>query len=105
MIKRFNPRPCVRGDVVRFLDAGNLRRFQSTPLREGRQKTVRLQNETLRFQSTPLREGRLTFALHSLVNCLFQSTPLREGRLDAVRTPCLFLLCFNPRPCVRGDQF
>ena len=83
MIKRFNPRPCVRGDVVRFLDAGNLRRFQSTPL----------------------REGRLTFALHSLVNCLFQSTPLREGRLDAVRTPCLFLLCFNPRPCVRGDQF
>jgi len=34
-----------------------------------------------RFQSTPLREGRPLFNAFGSVMYLFQSTPLREGRL------------------------
>ena len=34
---------------------------------------------------------------------MFQSTPLREGRRGR-RLPGKTFLCFNPRPCVRGDN-
>ena len=34
--ERFNPRPCVRGDPLRFIADSSLWVFQSTPLCEGR---------------------------------------------------------------------
>ena len=56
--RRFNPRPCARGDPIA---AGWRRRpllFQSTPLREGRLAANHILTKPSGFQSTPLREGR-----------------------------------------------
>jgi len=55
---RFNPRPCVRGDLQRPALPDVQLEFQSTPLREGRQVLQLLPNYLFLFQSTPLREGR-----------------------------------------------
>ena len=55
-----------------------------------------------RFQSTPLREGRLMICVSPLNRYRFQSTPLREGRPpNTSRTSPS--RSFNPRPCARGD--
>jgi len=55
-----------------------------------------------KFQSTPLREGRQTVHEKPGISAEFQSTPLREGRQDICQF-MLSMLSFNPRPCVRGD--
>ncbi len=76
----FNPRPCARGDER---DAGVHQlhfRFQSTPLCEGRRKKHAMRMRDVGFQSTPLCEGR---------------------RVTSCCPPCW--ICFNPRPCARGD--
>jgi len=79
-VNSFNPRPCARGDApsqtyhpLEFVSihapargatpltptSRAHRMFQSTPLREGRQKRASTRiKEVLQFQSTPLREGR-----------------------------------------------
>ena len=56
--------------------------FQFTPLREGRQITIKRIIGTPLFQFTPLREGRLSKMDYPEAKLLFQFTPLREGRLS-----------------------
>ena len=81
-----------------------LRRFQFTPLREGRLMRRVSPLAASVFQFTPLREGRHFASLRSSFR-KFQFTPLREGR------PALVLYCqnaignFNSRPSARGDAF
>ena len=75
----FNPRPCMRGDM----------RKKTFPSR-------------IWFQSTPLHEGRQVSANIATSLCMFQSTPLHEGRPMSLWLKNLGL-CFNPRPCMRGD--
>jgi len=55
---RFNPRPCARGDLCVLPVCECHRLFQSTPLREGRQRKPNIKPIFCKFQSTPLREGR-----------------------------------------------
>ena len=76
----FNPRPCARGDSSTFFADVKDAKFQSTPLREGRQLNGNSWHYNGKFQSTPLREGRR----HELY-------PPADPR------------SFNPRPCARGD--
>ena len=57
--RRFNPRPCVRGDFKLSRHEERLLVFQSTPLREGRPGRLVMARGRCVFQSTPLREGRL----------------------------------------------
>ena len=61
--------------------AGHHKRFQFTPLREGRQESERRWARECIFQFTPLREGRLLTVSAACSPFLFQFTPLREGRL------------------------
>ena len=100
----FNSRPCVRGDGEYAGHRRRPRRFQFTPLREGRRVTAKTKKNWIVFQFTPLREGRQIEANGKRYRItLFQFTPLREGRPG-----CSALLqsrrwYFNSRPCVRGD--
>ena len=55
-----------------------------------------------KFQFTPLREGRLEALDEIITDLQFQFTPLREGRRSPYRH-IVSLLGFNSRPCVRGD--
>ncbi len=75
----FNSRPSARGDAPKLLEVV-IRKFQFTPLREGRLLTRHAQLRFARFQFTPLREGRLDDVMNALKPILFQFTPLREGR-------------------------
>ena len=57
------------------------KRFQFTPLREGRRmQVVTFQRQRERFQFTPLREGRRFVDAQKAADKVFQFTPLREGR-------------------------
>ncbi len=56
--RRFNPRPCARGDTETWPLSFDFSLFQSTPLREGRPAHLVLGGQSFLFQSTPLREGR-----------------------------------------------
>ncbi len=100
----FNSRPCVRGDGEYAGHRRRPRRFQFTPLREGRRVTAKTKKNWIVFQFTPLREGRQIEANGKRYRItLFQFTPLREGRpLDReIPVPGRN---FNSRPCVRGDR-
>ena len=100
----FNSRPCERGDDLRRRQTVRERKFQFTPLREGRRSRRAAKEDTQRisihapargathsadiqdgvivqFQFTPLREGRPQGACLVLILLVFQFTPLREGRL------------------------
>jgi len=102
-----------------------IRMFQSTPLYEGRLEQVHLHGfgdgvsihapvrgatladayraAGLLFQSTPLYEGRPSVYVVGISSVVFQSTPLYEGRRERV-TRIWGAVCFNPRPCTRGDR-
>ena len=69
-----------RGATVDIRKNGAQKKFQFTPLREGRRKKLAENPKKILFQFTPLREGRHTFAVTSLLYVGFQFTPLREGR-------------------------
>ena len=58
-----------------------------------------------RFQFTPLREGRRpSSSVWINARTLFQFTPLREGRRVIMLSICRVIKNFNSRPCVRGDS-
>ena len=102
IFKHFNSRPSARGD--RFCETRNeaKRRFQFTPLREGRRKlhltdcvldeisihapprgATRLRRRTKRrrnFNSRPSARGDETADNNAAIAKSFQFTPLREGR-------------------------
>ena len=77
----FNSRPSARGDYSCPASSCSIRRFQFTPLREGRRCCYPPFAIVSRFQFTPLREGRP-----------------RRGRLSGQRRGY-----FNSRPSARGD--
>ena len=78
---RFNPRPCTRGDR---LPAGKYMTLAVSIHAPARGATHRNYSKSLdrKFQSTPLHEGRRA-----------RAPPGRDKGL-----------CFNPRPCTRGDR-
>ena len=79
-LANFNPRACVRHDVItRYLGASV--RFQSTCLREARHQARLTGAPIEKFQSTCLREARLSAGPH-------HGNPRH----------------FNPRACVRHDR-
>ena len=61
---------------------GRPKKFQFTPLREGRLNRPRRVTPRYTFQFTPLREGRLFFIQRRIPAVQFQFTPLREGRRE-----------------------
>jgi len=144
--RRFNPRPCARGDApaggrdwwaavsihapARGATGGGgggggSSGFQSTPLREGRRILAYTPGDgrivsihapargATPTATTPTGGGSVS--IHAPARGAtpnpraprpgkpFQSTPLREGRLMAVSSPSNSV-CFNPRPCARGDD-
>ena len=58
-VLHFNSRPSARGDLRRKKLITQARRFQFTPLREGRHILADAGYVPIKFQFTPLREGRL----------------------------------------------
>ena len=78
------------------------RRFQFTPLREGRLGARLSSYNRDLFQFTPLREGRPAGRVEHSQSLQFQFTPLREGRLRSA-APTSTVSYFNSRPCGRGD--
>ena len=55
-----------------------------------------------RFQSTPPRGGRLR-SVPAVWQQMFQSTPPRGGRRYGSRTQLIAIMSFNPRPRAGGD--
>ena len=98
----FNSRPSARGDQVKSCIGRREKRFQFTPLREGRR--LPLQNGVIVFEISihaPPRGATLQI-FRMRPPLAFQFTPLREGRRcpSAVRSHHLH---FNSRPSARGD--
>ena len=56
------------------------KRFQFTPLREGRQGGEVVNALLIDFNSRPSARGDLLDFVNKLLHILFQFTPLREGR-------------------------
>ena len=83
---------------------GKSRRFQLSPLHEGRRCISKTQHRRFKFQLSPLHEGRLielplyTQAVH------FNSRPYTRGDLW-IPTKQKSLENFNSRPYTRGDVF
>ena len=48
--------------------------------------------------------GAMNAVIFFFIVGMFQSAPLREGRLQAARAEGRRCVCFNPRPCGRGDE-
>ena len=121
----FNSRPSARGDGGLRVRLHRWRRFQFTPLREGRHVSRSASPAALPFQFTPLREGRLRGVRESgrrenfnsrpsargdgavlrvvFLPFVFQFTPLREGRRNALINAHTRGTYFNSRPSARGD--
>ncbi len=77
--------------------------FQSTPLCKGRLSAPAIAVAFNPFQSTPLCKGRPMAQKPVTHNSRFQSTPLCKGRLTVCSRDIISPMCFNPRPCARGD--
>ncbi len=78
--EHFNSRPSARGDADAWRELVGTYHFNSRPSARGDQRRE-VRRSARRFQFTPLREGRLDCA--ERVVCRkqrFQFTPLREGR-------------------------
>ena len=120
----FNPRPCIRGDLISVSELEKASGFQSTPLHKGRHSLLVGRYVHAWFQSTPLHKGRQLLFPHNNLRNKFQSTPLHKGRhicnynkfpeMEFQSTPLhkgrhhksparRGFSCFNPRPCIRGD--
>ena len=78
----FNSRPSARGDSSRRKATTTTRRFQFTPLREGRRIGEALWLANLYFNSRPSARGDAPRQGKRAACTLFQFTPLREGRRD-----------------------
>ena len=100
--RRFNPRPCARGDAHRPRPAYTAVWFQSTPLREGRHSDAADRCRADQFQSTPLREGRPLCQVRLPQHGRFNPRPCARGDTAAAAYPP-WSSSFNPRPCARGD--
>ena len=81
----FNSRPCERGDPFQSAPHQARRRFQFTPLREGRLSLdyATKVEEDISIHA-PARGATYSFS-SSAISWAFQFTPLREGRREVVR--------------------
>ena len=98
----FNPRPCARGDGRGQGDVQRQRVSIHAPARGATQGPCG-RTPRRRFQSTPLREGRRKGLAGVLLGEGFNPRPCARGDTRCGRvadTP----RCFNPRPCARGDD-
>ena len=116
----FNSRPSARGDGGLRVRLHRWRRFQFTPLREGRRKSTGSGRARFPFQFTPLREGRLRLAFiivgyfyfnsrpsargdgrkkrYKVAVYPFQFTPLREGRRETAEMPRTIKISIHAPP-------
>ena len=92
-----------RGATKHGIDGELTVQFQFTPLREGRQKLLRILGIETEFQFTPLREGRLCPPYGDLekYSISIHAPPRGATMCREVRAPrpCHF----NSRPSARGD--
>ena len=104
ILDRFNPRPCARGDLYpgRLLPLSVPVSIRA-PAR-GATRRSELECDLLRgFQSAPLREGRLPRrAIRPTDTPVSIRAPAR-GATRYQRICHRTHVCFNPRPCARGD--
>ena len=80
----FNSRPSARGDKSSARKSSALKRFQFTPLREGRQRQRRRAQALDYFNSRPSARGDQSDTPRRGVRLKFQFTPLREGRQNGL---------------------
>jgi len=99
----FNPRPCARGDVARWRSYYPAVRFQSTPLREGRQ-IVAFFPATSKDVSihAPARGATVSRAKADAIYRVSIHAPARGATMQVIRGG-KGGSSFNPRPCARGD--
>ena len=101
--ENFNSRPSARGDPIRRIAARKSRRFQFTPLREGRRGGVHLGQQAQRISiHAPPRGATAACASASTAGDDFNSRPSARGDTSAltIRTKSGN---FNSRPSARGD--
>ena len=73
------------------------------PARGATYTTICRKHSTKKFQFTPLREGRLCRRFcQSICERGFNSRPCERGDYP-LRLPLSHMRCFNSRPCERGD--
>ena len=122
----FDPRPCARGDKIGYAGPIENLLFRSKPQREGRLTSrSKLRIKVPVSIHAPAR-GRLSGVDHQIgvfvsihapargatpaapapppPEAAFRSTPPREGRPQAPQPANARLICFDPRPCARGDR-
>ena len=78
--RHFNSRPSARGDARRWRTFPQSRKFQFTPLREGRLGQNAGERRGIYFNSRPSARGDSLLSRHRHFLPPFQFTPLREGR-------------------------
>ena len=99
----FNSRPSARGDPPHMPMAGKETYFNSRPSARGDALLYALHTVIKRFQFTPLREGRrFSSVLNALGHLYFNSRPSARGDWQHPRRPSSTPY-FNSRPSARGD--
>ena len=81
-----------------------LAHFNSRPSARGDLEVAQEKRAYKRFQFTPLREGRHSASQQCRASALFQFTPLREGRRELRASRGNVHEHFNSRPSARGDH-
>ena len=99
--RHFNSRPSARGDIKASIKRFGMDISIHAPPR-GATEATRGRTSRRRFQFTPLREGRRARRKARKSSRTFQFTPLREGRRWLYTQPS-FSRHFNSRPSARGD--
>ena len=104
MASSFNPRPCARGDPSAIVGDALSNCFNPRPCARGDRHHPSIAGSACVVSiHAPARGATLAGTARYCGEIRFQSTPLREGRLARVRCESYSMLCFNPRPCARGD--
>ena len=99
----FNSRPYVRGDSTTARRPTSRANFNSRPYVRGDDFRRKAWNGLRKFQFTPLREGRRAERAAATVSATnFNSRPYVRGDRECLRL-LLKIRYFNSRPYVRGD--
>ncbi len=98
----FDPRPCERGDRCPAAGASALCCFDPRPCERGDASSMKSGVEATVSIHAPARGATKVNVGYAHMKS-FRSTPLREGRPLAVAASNMWL-GFDPRPCERGDK-
>ncbi len=94
----FNSRPSARGDGLTWQTC-RIRKFQFTPLREGRRRTAARSSSCVTFQFTPLREGRqLCLLLVVGIQRISIHAPPRGATADVPQLPSERVISIHAPP-------